>query len=67
MTGSPALVGCSVSFDCEVIWQVEVSTHTIFLGQVVDIMQWTRTCSPLLYWNGEYHPGSTERSECSAL
>jgi flavin reductase len=54
-TGSPALKGCSVSFDCEMISQIAVSTHTIFLGHVLDIAQWTEHCSPLLYWNGDYH------------
>lgn len=54
-TGAPALKGCSVSFDCEVISQIEVSTHTIFLGQVADVRQWTENCAPLLYWNGDYH------------
>ena len=60
-TGSPALKGCSVSFDCEVISQIAVSTHTIFLGHVLDIAQWTESCSPLLYWDGEYHPVANER------
>lgn len=59
-TGAPVLVGCSVSFDCEVAAQIEVATHTIFLGRVVAVETWTERNSPLLYWNGEYHNNATQ-------
>lgn len=62
VTGAPALEGCSVSFDCEVVWQVEVSTHTIFLGQVINIVQWTKNASPLLYWDGAYHAATPQQA-----
>lgn len=59
-TGAPALVGCSVSFDCELIAQIEVATHTIFLGQVMAVETWAEGSSPLLYWNGEYHNNASQ-------
>jgi flavin reductase len=53
-TGAPALAGCLASFDCEVLREVEIATHTLFFGQVVETRLWTDEIDPLLYWNGSY-------------
>lgn len=56
-TGSPALVGCLASFDCRCIGRVDVASHTVFFGQVVETRLWTDHDDPLLYWQGQYRVG----------
>ena len=36
-TGAPALADALAAFDCEVVEAVEVTTHTIFIGRVVEV------------------------------
>lgn len=57
VTGAPALAGCLASFDCKCVGNVEAASHTIFIGQVVGVKQWTEGEQPLLYWDGQYRSG----------
>jgi flavin reductase len=53
-TGSPALPGALVSFDCAVAKTVEINSHTIFIGNVRDMRLWKEVADPLLYFEGGY-------------
>jgi flavin reductase len=53
-TGAPALVGCIASFDCVVARALQVETHTVFFGSVVNVRLWPLAGKPLLYWDGSY-------------
>jgi flavin reductase (DIM6/NTAB) family NADH-FMN oxidoreductase RutF len=52
-TGSPVLVDALVSFDCRVVRKVAHGTHTIFLGQVEQLLLGQKG-KPLLYSEGQY-------------
>jgi len=52
-TGSPVLVDALVSFDCRVVKTVAHGTHTVFLGQVEQILIGQKG-KPLLYSDGQY-------------
>lgn len=52
-TGAPALADALACFDCEVGERVRASTHTIFIGRVVEVAIQPRG-KPLLYAAGEY-------------
>ncbi len=52
-TGSPALVDALVSFDCRVVKKLAHGTHSIFLGEVEQILIGTKG-KPLLYSDGQY-------------
>jgi len=52
-TGSPVLVDALVSFDCRVVKKLAHGTHTIFLGEV-DQMLIGKKARPLLYSDGQY-------------
>lgn len=53
VTGAPVLVDALASLDCELIESHGFSTHTIFIGRVVDGL--TRPeAPPLLYFRGDY-------------
>jgi flavin reductase len=52
-TGSPALLDALVSFDCRVIKKLTHGSHTIFLGQVVQVL-FGKKGRPLLYAEGQY-------------
>lgn len=53
-TGAPALSCALVSFDCRVAGTMQVHSHTIFLGEVVDIHISGEPATPLLYFDGRY-------------
>jgi len=36
-TGAPVLKGCPVSFDCRLVSKVSAGTHTIYIGEIVDL------------------------------
>ena len=36
-TGAPVLKGCPVSFDCRLVTRVAAGTHTIYIGEIVDL------------------------------
>src|SRR5690606_19294077 len=52
-TGSPVLVDSLVAFDCRVVKSLVHGTHTIFLGQVEQVLLGKRG-KPLLYSEGQY-------------
>jgi flavin reductase (DIM6/NTAB) family NADH-FMN oxidoreductase RutF len=52
-TGSPVLVDALVSFDCRVVKKLAHGTHTIFLGQVEQVL-FGKKGRPLLYSDGQY-------------
>ncbi len=53
VTGSPILEGTVAHFDCEVTEELSASTHSIFLGTVLEA-GW-RDAAPLGYFNRAYH------------
>ncbi len=52
-TGAPVLKEALCSFDCRVADLVDRSTHTLFIGDVVGVLE-ADAASPLLYFNGGY-------------
>src|SRR5260221_5386118 len=52
-TGSPVLIDSLVSFDCHVVKTLAHGTHSIFLGQVEQILIGQKG-KPLLYSDGQY-------------
>jgi len=52
-TGSPVLIDSLVSFDCHVVKTLAHGSHTIFLGQVEQILIGQKG-KPLLYSDGQY-------------
>ena len=52
-TGSPVLLDALVSFDCRVVKKLAHGSHTIFLGQVEQILLGQKG-KPLLYSDGQY-------------
>jgi flavin reductase len=54
VTGSPVLTDAIASFDCRISNIVEASSHTIFIGEVVDIELPHQSFAPLLYLDGSF-------------
>jgi flavin reductase (DIM6/NTAB) family NADH-FMN oxidoreductase RutF len=52
-SGAPVLVDALASFDCIVTERVQASTHTIFIGRVVDVRVRPKA-KPLVYASGTY-------------
>jgi flavin reductase (DIM6/NTAB) family NADH-FMN oxidoreductase RutF len=52
-TGSPVLIDALVSFDCRVVKKMAHGTHSIFLGQVEQVL-FGKKGRPLLYAEGQY-------------
>lgn len=52
-TGSPVLLDALVSFDCRVVKKLAHGAHTIFLGQVQQVL-FGKKGKPLLYGDGQY-------------
>jgi len=52
-TGSPVLLDALVSFDCRLVKKLAHSSHTIFLGQVEQVL-FGKKGRPLLYAEGQY-------------
>ena len=52
-TGSPVLLDALVSFDCRVVKKLAYGSHTIFLGQVEQVL-FGKKGRPLLYAEGQY-------------
>ena len=57
-TGAPVLRDALVSFDCRIVQEARVGSHTVFFGQIVQLCLGNSAIEPLLYWNGAYHEGS---------
>jgi flavin reductase (DIM6/NTAB) family NADH-FMN oxidoreductase RutF len=52
-TGAPVLLDALVSFDCRVVKKLAHGTHTVFLGEVEQILIGKKG-KPLLYSDGQY-------------
>lgn len=52
-TGSPVLIDALVSFDCRVVRSLSHGTHTVFFGEVEQLM-FGKKGKPLLYAEGQY-------------
>ena len=52
-TGAPVLLNALVSFDCRVVNSLDHGTHTIFLGEVEQVLVGKKG-KPLLYSEGQY-------------
>ena len=55
-TGAPVLKGCPVSFDCKLVTEVSAGTHTIYIGEIIDIAL-DPSATPLLYADGAFVHG----------
>ena len=64
-TGAPVLKGCPVSFDCRLVTRVAAGTHTIYIGEIVDL-----TLDPaavaLLYADGTFVHGDALKKAAQA-
>ncbi len=49
-TGSPVLADALVNFDCKLVNRVDVGTHTIYIGHIVDVA--VSDGNPLIYSDG---------------
>lgn len=65
-TGAPALEGSLASFDCELRQLYEYESHTIFIGEIVDVELWAVSIQPLVYMDGTYRDIQGELTEFSA-
>lgn len=59
-TGAPVLCGCPVTFDCRVVSTTVAGTHTVVIGEIVDVAL-DPGCMPLLYAEGAFMDGQILR------
>jgi flavin reductase (DIM6/NTAB) family NADH-FMN oxidoreductase RutF len=52
-TGAPILAGCPVSFDCRLVQSMSAGTHTIYVGEIVD-MAVGDGLGPMVYCDGAF-------------
>lgn len=64
-TGAPVLKGCPVSFDCRLVTKVSAGTHTIYLGEIVDLTL-DASAHPLLYADGNFVHGELLKKAAAA-
>jgi flavin reductase (DIM6/NTAB) family NADH-FMN oxidoreductase RutF len=64
-TGAPVLKGCPVSFDCRLVTRVAAGTHTVYIGEIVD-MTFDATAPALLYADGMFVHGDALRKAVEA-
>ena len=64
-TGAPVLKGCPVSFDCKLVTKVAAGTHTIYIGEIVDVAL-HETATPLLYADGAFVHGDALKKAAQA-
>ncbi len=53
VTGAPILSGSLCNFDCRLIESVDRSTHTLLIGEAVDVSH-ADISKPLMYFDGGY-------------
>jgi flavin reductase (DIM6/NTAB) family NADH-FMN oxidoreductase RutF len=56
-TGAPVLNGCPASFDCTLVAKLSAGTHTIYVGQIVDIVT-NPLADTLVYAKGNFVRGN---------
>ena len=54
ITGAPMLASALASFDCQVAQRLTYETHTIFLGEVMQVRIAERDIDPLLYMDNAF-------------
>lgn len=54
ITGAPILASALASFDCRVVQRLAYETHTIFLGEVMQVNIAEQDIDPLLYMDGAF-------------
>jgi flavin reductase (DIM6/NTAB) family NADH-FMN oxidoreductase RutF len=64
-TGAPVLKGCPVSFDCRLVTKVAAGTHTVYIGEIVDLT-FDHTAPALLYADGMFVHGDALRKAVEA-
>jgi flavin reductase (DIM6/NTAB) family NADH-FMN oxidoreductase RutF len=64
-TGAPVLKGCPVSFDCKLVTEVSAGTHTIYIGQIVDLAL-DPDAHALLYADGNFVHGELLKKAAEA-
>jgi flavin reductase (DIM6/NTAB) family NADH-FMN oxidoreductase RutF len=64
-TTAPVLKGCPVSFDCKLVTEVSAGTHTVYIGQIVDIVL-DPEALPLVYADGNFVHGEILRKAAKA-
>lgn len=64
LTGAPVLGGAAASFDCELVQEVELSSHVLMVG-LVRAVRVTPTTTPLLFMDGTW--ASLVRADTAAL
>jgi flavin reductase (DIM6/NTAB) family NADH-FMN oxidoreductase RutF len=64
-TGAPVLKGCPVSFDCRLVTKVSAGTHTIYIGEIVDLTL-DVDAHALLYADGNFVHGELLKKAAAA-
>ena len=64
-TGAPVLKGCPVSFDCRLVTEVAAGTHTIYIGEIVDLTL-DPTAPALLYCDVAFVHGDVLKKAAEA-
>ena len=64
-TGAPVLKGCPVSFDCRLVTRVAAGTHTIYIGEIVDLTL-DAAAVALLYADGAFVHGDALKKAAQA-
>lgn len=54
ITGAPALASALASFDCKVVQRLAYKTHTIFLGEVLQVGIAEQDVDPLVYMDSAF-------------
>jgi flavin reductase (DIM6/NTAB) family NADH-FMN oxidoreductase RutF len=64
-TGAPVLKGCPVSFDCKLVAELSAGTHTIYIGEIVDLAL-DPAAHALLYADGSFVHGDALKRAATA-
>ena len=64
-TGAPVLKGCPVSFDCRLVSKLSAGTHTIYIGEIVDLVL-DPEADALLYCDGNFVHGDLLKKAAEA-